>query len=164
LIPGLLQTEAYAQRLFRDQLPPLGDEQIEAQMAARKERQRLLTERPNTSYSFIVEEHLLRRKLDGERTTRELVDHLIRLAERRNIELQIMPVVRDSHAGLGGPMRLLETPENHWLAYCEGQESGRLIHDRKVVSVLQMRYARMRSQALTLPDSLGLLRQMRGAA
>jgi transcriptional regulator with XRE-family HTH domain len=164
LIPGLLQTEAYAQRLFRDQLPPLGDEQIEAQMAARKERQRLLTERPNTSYSFIVEEHLLRRQLDGERTTRELIDHLIGLAERRNIELQIMPVVRDSHAGLDGPMQLLETPDNRWLAYCEGQENGRLIPDRKVVSVLQMRYARMRSQALTLPDSLGLLRQMRGAA
>jgi transcriptional regulator with XRE-family HTH domain len=164
LIPGLLQTEAYAQRLFRDQLPPLGDEQVEAQMAARQERQRLLTERPNTSYSFIVEEHLLRRQLDGERTTRELVDHLIRLAERRNIELQLMPVVRDSHAGLGGPMQLLETPDNRWLAYCEGQESGRLVTDRKVVSVLQMRYARMRSQALMLPDSLGLLRQMRGAA
>lgn len=49
LIPGLLQTEAYALRLFRDQLPPLCDEQIEAQMAARQERQRLLTERPNTA-------------------------------------------------------------------------------------------------------------------
>jgi hypothetical protein len=58
----------------------------------------------------------------------------------------------------------VETPDNRWLAYCEGQESGRLVTDRKVVSVLQMRYARMRSQALMLPDSLGLLRQMRGAA
>ncbi|UYQ65180.1 helix-turn-helix domain-containing protein [Streptomyces peucetius] len=164
LIPGLLQTEAYALRLFRDQLPPLGDQQVAAQMTARQERQRLLTERSNTAYSFIVEEHLLRRELDGERTTRELVGHLIGLAERRNIELQIMPVVRESHAGLHGPMRLLETPDNRWLAYCEGQESGQLITDRKVVSVLQMRYARMRSQALTLPDSLGLLRQMRGAA
>ena len=46
LIPGLLQTEAYALRLFRDQLPPLGDEQVEVQVTARKERQRLLTERP----------------------------------------------------------------------------------------------------------------------
>ncbi|MEU0372309.1 helix-turn-helix transcriptional regulator [Streptomyces sp. NPDC006283] len=164
LVPGLLQTKAYALRLFRDQLPPLGDEQVEAQMAARKERQRLLTERPNTAYSFIVEEHLLRRRLDGGATTRELIDHLIRLAERRNIELQIMPLERESHAGLDGPMQLLETPDNRWLAYCEGQESGQLTTDRKVVSMLQMRYARMRSQALTLPDSLGLLRQMRGAA
>lgn len=29
LIPGLLQTPTYARRLFTDQLPPLGDEQIE---------------------------------------------------------------------------------------------------------------------------------------
>ncbi len=35
LIPGLLQTEAYARTLFTNQLPPLGDAQIEAQLAAR---------------------------------------------------------------------------------------------------------------------------------
>lgn len=58
LIPGLLQTAAYARTLFADQLPPLADEQIEAQLAARLERQQLLRERPNTSFSFILEEHL----------------------------------------------------------------------------------------------------------
>ena len=92
------------------------------------------------------------------------MDNLIRLAERRNIEFQIMPVVRESHAGLDGPMQLAETPDNRWLGYCEGQKSSTIISDRTVVSVLQMRYARMRSQALTIPDSLSLLRQMRGAA
>ncbi len=164
LIPGLLQTEAYARTLFTHQLPPLGDEQIEAQLAARLERQRLLRERPNTAYGFILEEHLLLRRTGGERITGELVDHLLGLAELRSIEIQVMPLVRENHAGLDGPMQLLETPDNRWLSYCEGQESGQFISDPKVVSMLQMRYARMRSQALTLEDSLGLLRRMRGAA
>ncbi|MFD6726035.1 Scr1 family TA system antitoxin-like transcriptional regulator, partial [Streptomyces sp. NPDC060131] len=58
----------------------------------------------------------------------------------------------------------LETPEARWFAYNEGQRGGLFVSERKEVSVLQMRYARMRSQALSLDDSLGLLRRMRGAS
>ncbi|WP_172385371.1 helix-turn-helix transcriptional regulator [Streptomyces sp. MNP-20] len=163
LIPGLLQTRAYARTLFADQLPPLGDEQIEAQLAARIERQKLLTERPNTAYSFILEEHLFLRTTGGAEVKRELIDHVLHLAARRNIEIQVMPLVQESHAGLHGPIRLLETQDNKWFAYNEGQESGQFITDPKVVSVLQMRYARMRSQALSLEDSVSLLERMRGA-
>ncbi|MFD7290710.1 Scr1 family TA system antitoxin-like transcriptional regulator [Streptomyces sp. NPDC059863] len=164
LIPGLLQTEAYARKLFADRLPPLGDDEIETRLAARTERQRLLRERPNTAYSFIIEEHLFRRRTGGTAAARELIDRILELAELRNIEIQIMPLARESHAGMDGPMRLLETPENRWFAYCEAQESGQFISDPKVVSMLQMRNARMRSQALSLEDSVSLLRQMRGAA
>ncbi|TSB17897.1 helix-turn-helix domain-containing protein [Streptomyces benahoarensis] len=163
LIPGLLQTEAYAQALFHNHLPPQSDQQISDNMAARLERQRLLTERPNTAYSFILEEHLFLRGLGGASVTRELIDHIIEIASQRNVEVQIMPQVRESHAGLAGPMRLAETAGGKWYAYCEGQEYGQFISDPKVVSMLQMRYARMRSQALSLDDSLSLLQRMRGA-
>ncbi|MFC9424700.1 Scr1 family TA system antitoxin-like transcriptional regulator [Streptomyces sp. NPDC056987] len=163
LIPGLLQTEAYARTLFVEQLPLFDDDQIEAQWAARAERQRLLRERPNTTYSFILEEHLFLRRTGGAEVTRGLVEHVLEIAELRNVEIQLMPQVRESHAGLDGPMQLLESPDNRWFAYCEGQESGQFISDPKVVSKLQMRYARMRSQALSLEDSLSLLRRMRGA-
>ncbi|AXE80894.1 helix-turn-helix domain-containing protein [Streptomyces atratus] len=163
LIPGLLQTEAYARALFADQLPPLCDEQVEAQLAARMERQRLLRDRPNTNYSFILEEHLFLRRTGGRAVTLELIDHVLDLSQLRNIEIQIMPQVRERHAGLHGPMRLLETPENKWFGYSEGQETGDFITDSKVVSTLQMRYARMRSQAHSLEYSVGLLQRTRGA-
>lgn len=163
-MPGLLQTEAYARRLFADRLPPLCDEEIDARLAARTGRQRLLRERPNTAFSFIVEEHVFLRRTGGSAAAAEQIDRILELAELRNIEVQILPSARESHAGIDGPIRLLETPDNRWLAYCEGQESGQFLSDRKVVSMLQMRHARLRSQALSLEDSLGLLRQMRGAA
>ncbi|MFE9993687.1 helix-turn-helix domain-containing protein [Streptomyces avermitilis] len=162
LIPGLLQTEAYSRTLFTNQLPPLDDEQIEAQWVARAGRQRLLRERPNTAFGFILEEGLFLRRTGGVGVTRELVDHVLELSELRNVEIQVMPLVRETHAGLDGPMRLLETPENKWFAYCEGQRGGLLVSDAKEFSVLQRRYARMRSQALTLEDSVSLLQRMRG--
>ncbi|MGW3989131.1 helix-turn-helix domain-containing protein [Streptomyces sp. NPDC004830] len=162
LVPGLLQTEAYARTLFTNQLPPLDDEQIEAQWTARAERQRLLRERPNTAFGFILEEGVFLRRTGGTEVTRELVDHVLEIAALRNVELQIMPQVQETHAGLDGPMQLLETPENQWFAYCEGQRGGLLVSDAKEISVLQRRYARMRSQALTITDSVSLLHRMRG--
>ncbi|MEU7336491.1 XRE family transcriptional regulator [Streptomyces sp. me109] len=162
LVPGLLQTEAYARTLFTNQLPPLDDAQIEAQWVARAERQRLLRERPNTAFGFILEEGMLLRRTGGTEITRGLVDHVLEIAGLRNVEIQVMPQVRETHAGLDGPMQLLETPENTWFAYCEGQRGGLLIPDPKEISVLQRRYARMRSQALTITDSLSLLERMRG--
>jgi transcriptional regulator with XRE-family HTH domain len=162
MLPGLLQTEAYVQALSADQLPPLDDVQIEERWAARTERQRLLRERPNTAFGFILEEHLFLRGTGGAEVTRELIDHVLEISQLRNVDIQVMPLVQASHSGLQGPIRLSETPENRWFAYNEGQESGQLISDSKVVSVLQRRYARMRSQALTIQDSVSLLQRMRG--
>ncbi|MEU1597223.1 helix-turn-helix transcriptional regulator [Streptomyces sp. NPDC005708] len=163
LVPGLLQTEAYARRLFSERLPLLTDSQIEAMVTARLERQSLLAERPGTAFSFIVEEYVFERRTGGVEVTRELIDHVLESTELRNVELQLMPMDRDVHAGLNGPIRLAETPENEWFAYLEGQESSQFIVNPKTISVLHMRYAKLRSQALTPEDSRSLLQRMRGA-
>lgn len=163
LVPGLLQTEAYARTLFGERVPPLTDAQVEAQVAARQERQQLLRDRPNTAFSFIVEEYIFQRRTGGAAVTRELIDQVLECTSPRNVELQILPLDRGVHCGMDGPIRLLETPANRWFGYCEGQESGQFISDPKVVSTLHMRYAKLRSQALTPEDSAGLLERLRGA-
>lgn len=163
MIPGLLQTEAYARTMYANHLPPLDDLEIEAFWEARAERKQLLTQRPNTAYSFILEEHLFLRRTGGTGVTRELIDHVLEIADLRNVEVQLMPLEQENHAGLHGPIQLLETPENRCFSYSEGHETGQFVTDLKVISVHQMRYARMRSQALSPVDSLGLLQRMRGA-
>ncbi|MGW8763072.1 helix-turn-helix domain-containing protein [Streptomyces sp. NPDC055815] len=164
LVPGLLQTTAYARTLFEKQIPALGDDEIEANLAARVERMKLLTDRPHTIYSFIVEEHVLRRQTGGPEVMREQIDHILEICARRNIDIQVMPQTRGHHAGLDGPLQLLETVENKWYAYCEGQRAAHLISDPKEISILHKRYARMRAQALSAEESVSLLREMRGAA
>ncbi|QPP08429.1 helix-turn-helix domain-containing protein [Streptomyces bathyalis] len=163
LVPGLLQTETYARAVFDNSLPPLTDTQLELQVTARTERQRLLTERPGTPFSFIIEESVLMRRLGGAATTREQLEHLLERGTLRNVEIQVVPADREEHACLDGPVALLETPYHRWLGYSEGQKNGRLISDAKDVSVLQMRYAKMRSQALSHAESTSLLKRMRGA-
>ncbi|MFJ1655815.1 Scr1 family TA system antitoxin-like transcriptional regulator [Streptomyces sp. NPDC088337] len=163
VVPGLLQTEAYARGLFSVRLPVLADPEIEAMITARLERQSLFAERPNTVFSFIVEEHVLRRGSGDAEVMRELISHLLEAAESRNVELQVMPMSRGVHAAVDGPIQLLVTPENEWFAYCEAQRSGQLLVDPKSISVLHTRYAKLRSQALSPGDTRSLLERIRGA-
>lgn len=163
VVPGLLQTEAYARAVMLNVPPPPTEEELEERIAARMERQKLLTRKPPIAFSFIIEEAVLLRDTGGEDVTRELLEHLIVSAELWNVELQIMPLRQPHHAGSDGPIQLLETPDNKWLGYSEGQKTGQLISDPKAVSVMQMRYAKMRSQSLSPADSADLLKRMRGA-
>ncbi|GGS63827.1 helix-turn-helix transcriptional regulator [Streptomyces griseoviridis] len=162
-IPGLLQPEPYIRAIFERRLPPLADEQIERQVAARLERQRILTDRPNTDFSFIIEQALLERHMGGLEVTRHLFDHLLEQSERRNVELQVMPLRQYDHAGIDGLMYLAETAQHDWVGYSEGQQSSILITSPKDVSPMLQRYGKLRSQALGREATMSLLKQMRGA-
>ncbi|MDX2294468.1 MULTISPECIES: helix-turn-helix domain-containing protein [Streptomyces] len=163
MVPGLFQTPAYARTLFEKQIPAMSDDKIESNLVTRVERASILTDRPETIYSFTIEEHAVRRQVASVEVMRAQIDHILTLGERRNIDVQIMPQSRGYHAGLGGPLCLLETEDNAWYAYCEGQGTGQLTSDPKEVSMLQQRYARMRAQALSVEASVGLLQEIRGA-
>lgn len=163
MVPGLLQSEGYLRALYENEVPPLSDEQVESQIAARLERQRLLPERPNVSFSFIVAEAVFRQRLGGAEVTRQMLDHVLTSTARRNVTLQIMPTASEFHACLAGMLQLLEGPDGKRYAYSEGQRNGRLIGDPKEVVALQQAYDTLRSQALTPSESRGLLERIRGA-
>ncbi len=88
LVPGLLQSEAYARAVFEGTIPLRTDEELEEQLAARMERQRMMRERPKVPFSFIVEEHVFRRRFGDAEAMRELVDHVLDRSAPRNVTLQ----------------------------------------------------------------------------
>ncbi|EMF53907.1 MULTISPECIES: helix-turn-helix transcriptional regulator [Streptomyces] len=162
LVPGLLQSRDYARAVFEGTVPVTPDDQLDSFMDRRMERQRMLCERPTTPFSFIVEEHVFRRRFGDDARMRGLFDHVLELSAPRNVTLQIVPLEAGLHACLDGPVRLLETPQGQRLAYSEGQQNGRLISDSKEVSLLHQRYDTLRSQALNARDSRALLERLRG--
>ncbi|MFI2374848.1 helix-turn-helix domain-containing protein [Streptomyces sp. NPDC018964] len=162
LVPGLLQSEGYTRAVFEGTVPVAPDEQLENFMATRMERQRMLFERPTTPFSFIVEEHVFRRRFGDAEQMRGMLDRVLELSAPRNVTLQVVPLEAGLHACLDGPLQLVETPRGQRLAYSEGQQNGRLIADPKEVSLLYQRYDTLRSQALNAKDSRGLLERLRG--
>ncbi|WP_086803703.1 helix-turn-helix domain-containing protein [Streptomyces caniscabiei] len=162
LVPGLLQSEPYARAVFDNSIPLLTDEQAEAQVAARMERQTMMRERPTVPFGFIVEESVFRRGLGGAQVQSSMLDHVLELTGPRNVTLQVVPLELEFHGCLDGPVRILETPEGRRLGYSEGQQNGRLLSDPKEMSLLCRRYDTLRSQALNPKESRDLLERLRG--
>ncbi|MGW7333533.1 Scr1 family TA system antitoxin-like transcriptional regulator [Streptomyces sp. NPDC054840] len=118
---------------------------------------------PYTVFSFIIDEAVILRQTGGPEVTRQLIDHLLKCGQLPTVDLQIMPLISPGHAGLGGPFRLLETQDNEWMGYIEGQQSGRVLSHPKDLSLLHLRYAELRIQTLNPADSRALLMRLRGS-
>ncbi|WP_351223420.1 helix-turn-helix transcriptional regulator [Streptomyces sp. NPDC002133] len=162
VVPGLLQTEEYARAVFTSLYPPLDEDQLEEWVQARLDRQKLFQRKPRPMVNFLLEESILHRPIGGRDVLRLQNEHLRRCAELPFLGLQIMPTDRDVHAGLDGPMVLLETPDHDHLAYIEAQRISFLVDDPDEVSAYQQKYGMLRSQALSPKESMRLLDTLLG--
>ncbi|WP_285567174.1 helix-turn-helix transcriptional regulator [Streptomyces sp. RTGN2] len=162
VVPGLLQTEAYARFVFSCLYPPIDAVEQEEWVTARLDRQALLTRKPPPMLHFLMEESILRSEIGDAVVLREQIRHLRQCVELPFLDLQIMPMKLPKHAGLAGPMVLLETPDHDHLAYVEGQLTSFLHDDPDDVSVLQLKYGMLRSQALSVDKSVRLLDELLG--
>ncbi|MFD9002052.1 Scr1 family TA system antitoxin-like transcriptional regulator [Streptomyces sp. NPDC059582] len=162
VLPGLLQTPAYARAVFLNDVPPLTEEEIDQRVEARIERQDILQRKVPPSVSFVISEVTVRDRLGGDEVYFEQLRRLREWARLPGVTLQVMPVGRDFHAGLSGPFILLETPDHQRVSYVEGQLNGRMIADPDLVSVLERKYAMLRTQALNHRETEGLLDRLLG--
>ncbi|MFE6481991.1 helix-turn-helix domain-containing protein [Streptomyces sp. NPDC057757] len=159
-IPGLLQTPAYVRALFNAHYPPLDDETVERRVGARLERQQMLTSRPTTYFGFVLGEIALRCPVGGPVVMREQCERLLEIGALRNVDIQVMPTARGAHAGINGPMVLLESPDHEHYAYEEGQVRSVLHADSEAVSTLTQRFGMIRMQALNAEESARLIREV----
>ncbi|AWK13194.1 transcriptional regulator [Streptomyces spongiicola] len=160
LVPGLLQTEAYARAVFAGHCPPLSEEVVDQHTEARLSRQKLLTRVPMAELSFIVSEEALRNPVGDGEVMHGQWRHLLEVGARRNVEVQVMPVRSGFHVGLNGPFVVLETKDHKHLGYVESQEVGCVIRDPAEVSAFGMRYGKLRSQALHGSESARLIERL----
>ncbi|MER7394890.1 helix-turn-helix transcriptional regulator [Streptomyces sp. NPDC000151] len=162
LVPGLLQTEAYARAVFAGHCPPLNEELVDQRTEARLSRQKLLTRVPLAELSFIISEEALRNPVSDAETTRVQWQHLLTVGTTRNVQVQIMPASPGFHSGLNGPFVMLETKEHQHLGYIESQEVGCVVQDPSQVSAFGLRYGKLRSQALNGVESARLIERLVG--
>ncbi|MEU0134436.1 helix-turn-helix transcriptional regulator [Streptomyces sp. NPDC006296] len=162
LVPGLLQTEAYARAVFAGHCPPFGEETVDRHTEARLGRQRLLTRDPMAELSFIIGEEALRNPVGGVEVMRRQWQRLLEVGTLRNVEVQVMPAGSGFHTGLDGPFVLVETSELRRIGYIEAQEIGCIVSDPADVSGFALRYGKLRSQALNAQESARLIGQLVG--
>ncbi|MBO8186596.1 helix-turn-helix domain-containing protein [Streptomyces spirodelae] len=162
LIPGLLQTEAYARALFEGHVPMLDEDAIDDSLDARLNRQKILTKSPLVDFSFVIGEAALRQELGGADTMREQYRHLLAMGNLRNVAIQVVPIGSGFHTGLNGGFVLVETAEHQRYGYFESQDIGHVVSDSKQVSTFALRYGKLRSQALNVEESAAFIEQLAG--
>ncbi|MFD7445842.1 helix-turn-helix domain-containing protein [Streptomyces sp. NPDC059909] len=162
LVPGLLQTEAYARAVFAGHCPPLSEEIVDQHTEARLSRQKLLTRVPLAELSFIVSEEALRDPVGGPEVMRGQWQRLLEVGALRNVEVQVMPAGRGFHPGKNDPFVVVESKEHRRLGYFESQGVGCVVQDAPEVSAFGLRYGKLRSQALNVEESARLIERMVG--
>ncbi|OZV83105.1 transcriptional regulator [Micromonospora echinospora] len=116
LVPGLLQTRAYAEQVFRT---PGGsvdhEERTEHRLAldARAERQRLLTRFAPPQLDVMISEAVLRRAAGSGQIMSEQIRQMIKAAELPNVTIRVVPFSAGLHAGaMSGSFSILDFPRD----------------------------------------------------
>ncbi|MCX4396010.1 helix-turn-helix transcriptional regulator [Streptomyces sp. NBC_00053] len=162
VVPGLLQTEAYARAVFTQRRPLLDEATIEKRVADRLDRQQIFERWPAPTFSYVLEETVLRRPIGGGAVHAEQLRRLMHIGRLRTVEIQVMPTLREEHAAIGGTFTLITPKGRQQAVYTELYGNPRLITDPEEVRVFSERYGIIRAQALTPRESLMLIEKMLG--
>lgn len=151
VVPGLLQTEEYARAVLGS--GPLGAA-VENHIASRLQRQAAVFERPRRPLSvFVIDEAALRRGAPS--VMKPQLDHLVRMAERPNVMVHVLPLDAGLHPGQAGPFVIATTPDGNDIGYVDDQAAGRITKD---VATLWAVWDTVRSVALPRGQTIDFLR------
>ncbi|MFD7135668.1 helix-turn-helix domain-containing protein [Streptomyces sp. NPDC059894] len=161
-VPGLLQTEEYTRALLAMRRPLLDEDTIEQRVSARLSRQETFARWPAPLVSFVIEEAVLRKPFGGRAVLRGVLENILLIGHRRNVEIQVMANDQEDNAGVDGPFTLITPKKGEQIAYLEVQGRSILVTDRNEVRSISARYGIIRSQALTPRESLGFVEKVLG--
>ncbi|MFE0686169.1 helix-turn-helix domain-containing protein [Streptomyces sp. NPDC058961] len=157
LIPGLLQTEAYARAVCRAYQPIAPEAVIDDLVSARLERAQLLADPTNPLLWAVLDEAVLRREVGGSAVMAEALAHVAALGFRHRIIVQVLPFTAGGHAVMGGALKLMAFESAPPLAYFEGPGTGRLEDDPATVTRHELAYDLLGASALSPQQSLALI-------
>jgi hypothetical protein len=130
---GLVQTRGYAESLMRNDFAPrLEDDEIEARIELRLERQDALGRRPRPLEAhFIVDEAILHRVVGGPGVIGAQLDHLAEVAARPNVTIQVVPFAHGTHPEASGGFSILTfgDEDDPGVVYIEGRANGDYLDD-----------------------------------
>jgi transcriptional regulator with XRE-family HTH domain len=135
VMPGLLQTPDYTRALIRDG-HGVRDDSVDRFVESRRERQQILDRATPPALSFLLDETVMSRAIGGVEIMSAQLRHLLRMAERPNVSVRVLPLALGAHAGLRGPFVLLRfAAENDPdIVYIENRRGDSIFENDAVVT------------------------------
>ncbi|NUP41812.1 MAG: helix-turn-helix domain-containing protein [Streptomyces sp.] len=159
LVHGLLQTSNYAREILAA-WPGNRPLDIEDLVSLRSKRAELLTRETNPLELWaVLDETVITRPIGDTSVMHEQVGHLLEMSALPNVTLQMMPVAKGAHPGLGGAFAVLEFEDAPPVAYVDSP-AGNLYLDRpQDMRKFSRSLDLLRARALDPDDSAALLQK-----
>lgn len=157
-IPGLLQTEDYAQAVIGSGYPRESEERRHKNVVTRLERARLFDDPVTPDVWALLDEAVIRRPTGGYAVMAAQLDHVAALADSGRIRVHILPFGTTPHPLLDGVLTLMWFEDQAPIAYTEGIRMGKIHDSPAMVAELQGAYDLALAEALPLQQSVALLR------
>ncbi|RNL86486.1 helix-turn-helix domain-containing protein [Halostreptopolyspora alba] len=167
LIPGLLQTEAYARALYATSVT-VAQADVDRLVQTRLSRRAVLNQDGPPSLNVVLGEAALRRHVGGKEVLLEQLEHLETMSQMSNVTLQVLPFTSGEHAALGTSFILLRVNEvEAEYVYLEDLTSGDFWDRPQHTNVYQLVFNRLQIAALGERETIALIsnavRELKGA-
>lgn len=157
LIPGLLQTEAYARSVLDSGLR--GPREVDEELARRMERQAAVLDRERPPIcAFILDAAALR--CGARDLIKDQLIHLVDVGERPHVFVHVIPETVGMHPGRSGPFALATLETGGMVGYLEDFFEGRVIAEPGRVTDLDRTWQAVSAVALPCGQSRDLILRM----
>ncbi|MCP2343565.1 helix-turn-helix domain-containing protein [Actinomadura rupiterrae] len=159
VIPGLLQTEAYARALIGVVADLRGETSlVQRRVEARMLRRTLLQREHPPHLHAVIDEAVLHRQVGGPAAMQDQLIHLEAMARRPNVTIQLMPYDVGAHPGTEGRFVILsfdaDSPD---IPFIESQAGSVYLEAADEIQRLNLTWERVTAAALSVDDSLEVL-------
>jgi transcriptional regulator with XRE-family HTH domain len=159
-VPGLLQTPAYTRAVVGRGLPNASAAEVERRVELRTRRQQLLQRQDAPQFWAVLDESVVLRVLGSREVMREQLRHLIEMAGRPHVTVQVIPLDVTQASAPAIPVTYLRFGGFHLpdIVYLEHIKSAHFLEDRDETEEYRLALDRLADEALDPRESLELLR------
>ncbi|WP_326550378.1 helix-turn-helix domain-containing protein [Micromonospora sp. NBC_01813] len=154
LIPGLLQTEAYAQAVLSAYRMP--EDEAATALSTRMGRQAILWREKPCQLAAVIDESVLTRQAGSPETMREQLIALVEACQRPNIQVQVIPSEVGVYPGMEGPL-VLANVDGRTVGFLDDHLDGRVVEAPDETAALEGTWETIRGYALPHHQSLDLI-------
>jgi transcriptional regulator with XRE-family HTH domain len=157
VIPGMLQTRDYAERIITAGSPHMRAADIDRYLGLRMRRQKRVLD--GVRLTAILGEAAIRQQVGGPDILREQLRHITCMVREHDVTVQVVPFSADAHAALGESFVIIQWPDetDPEAVYVDGVTSW-TVHERSgVIRSYLHAVASVQSQALPPRKSLSLI-------
>ncbi len=161
LVPGLLQTEAYARAIMRAWQPSWTAADIDRRVEIRLARQDVLRQAgASPQASCIINESVLRRTVGGNEVMHEQVEMLAKERDPANVTVQVLSFNSGAHPAMAGPFQILtfHDPGDLGIVHLESAMTAITLEQPEELRRYDEIWGSLQARALSPEDSRVMMR------